>query len=65
MPTKISEKKLVVSILCFVAALVIFMKTPVITTPVRISEKGLLLCVVAVGLLVFAIRFFKQSVSKI
>jgi len=64
MPTKIAEKKLAVSLACLAAAIFIFSKTTIITTPVRVSEKGLGLLLVAVTLLAIAIRFFKRAIVK-
>jgi len=42
-----------------------FSSTPVITTPVYVSEKGMLLCIAAISLLALAIRFFKQAIAKV
>ena len=65
MPVKISEKKLVIGSVCVAVAVLFLIKAPLITTPVYVSEKGMLLCIAAISLLALAILFFKQAIEKV
>jgi hypothetical protein len=64
MPTKISEKKLVVGIISFVPGLIILLNTTLVSTPMQVSEMGILLSVFGVALIVLGIRFFKKAIIK-
>ena len=65
MPKKVSEKSLLFPIACFVIGIVILAKAQLITTPVRVSETGVLADIAAVGLLIFGVFLFRKSVVKI
>jgi uncharacterized membrane protein YiaA len=65
MPTKVSEKKLFVAIACLVIGVVLLMKVQVIEGAIRVSEKGLLLAVLSVCLLVFGAITIKRANVKV
>jgi tetrahydromethanopterin S-methyltransferase subunit E len=65
MSTKTSEKKLAVSLTCLAIGIILFLSTPVVTTPVLVSEKGILSAAVALTLVAFALFSFKDSVRKV
>jgi hypothetical protein len=65
MPTKISEKKLAVGIICVILGLAVLLNTTLISTPVKVSEMGILLCTLSMALIAFGIMFFKKASIKI
>ncbi len=65
MRKKISEKSLLFSIVCLFSGIVIFAKTQLMATPIRVSEIGVLVSVAAVGLLFYGICLFKKSFVRI
>ena len=65
MPIKISEKKLIAGTLFLVTGTVLLLKAPLITNPVLVSEKGILVCVAAFICLALAVWFFKQASVKV
>lgn len=65
MPVKIFEKHGLIGIgLLFTSAL-IFWNTNLFSAPVRVSEKGLLIDLLAVVLLYAAIRFISRSMHRL
>jgi drug/metabolite transporter (DMT)-like permease len=64
MPTKISEKKLAVGIICIILGVVVLLNTTLVSTPIKVSEIGILLCLLSVVLIASGIMFFRTSRTK-
>jgi hypothetical protein len=64
MPTKISEGKLLGTIILFICSIVLLINAKVYAAPTRVSEVGLLMLCSAMVLLFFAVRLWKQAVMK-
>lgn len=56
---------LLFSIVSFLIGNGIFTETQLVVTPVRVSELGILLSIVAIGFLLYSIYLFKKSIVKI
>jgi hypothetical protein len=65
MPTKISEKKLAISLACFAIGIILFLSTPLVTTRVVVAEKGILYIMVALTFVAFGLYSFKRSIRKV
>jgi hypothetical protein len=65
MPTKISEKKLFVSIILFAGALFLFFTAKLTNAPVQVSELGLLAMVAAIVLFIFGVRLLSRAIQKV
>jgi hypothetical protein len=61
MPTKLSEKKLLLSILLLIGAVVLFVNIKLFNAPVQISEKGILSIFLAGSLLTISIKLLKAA----
>jgi hypothetical protein len=64
MSIKISEKKLLLGIMCLAAGIILLIQTRIVVKPVLVSEKGLFFCAAALCFLVLAMRFFKRAAIK-
>lgn len=64
MPTKVSEKKVLGSVLLFAAGLWLFNTAKLTTAPVKLSEKGLFTAIAALTLLFLGIRAFSRAIQK-
>jgi hypothetical protein len=64
MPTKASEKKLLLSALLFISAAYFLVYTKVFNAPVQISEKGILFIFLAAFLLIASIKLLKRTFIK-
>lgn len=64
MPVKISEKQLFAGLGLLTISAVILWNTTVFGTPVNVSEKGLLIDLLAIVLLCHAIRFLSGSIRR-
>lgn len=64
MRVKISEKQLFAGIVLFLAGIFVLYSTRLVSAPVSLSEKGILLDGVAIAFLVFAIRLIGRSIHK-
>ena len=64
MLTKVSEKRLLIAIISFVAGTVLLLNVTLFASPVRVSEKGLLYFIIAFALFVFSLISFRRSVAK-
>jgi len=64
MPTKVSEKKLLVSLFLLAGALFLFFTARLTNAPVHVSEKGLVAMAGAIVLLIMSIRLFSRVVQK-
>jgi O-antigen ligase len=65
MPAKVSEKKLLGSILLFVSSFVFLLTVKLFADPVRFSERGLLFLLIAFVLLAIAVRQWKRAFVKV
>lgn len=65
MRMKLSEKKLIAGAFFFAIGAVLLVQAPFILTPVRISEKSILLCILALVCLALAVWFFKRAAVKV
>ncbi len=64
MPTKISEKKLAVGIICLIPAVVVLFNCTLVSTPIKVSETSILLGTLSVALIAFGIMFCRTSKIK-
>jgi hypothetical protein len=64
MPAKISEKQLFLGIVFLLAGLAILLSTKLVNSPVKISEKGLLLTAIAIALFFLSARFISRSCHR-
>jgi hypothetical protein len=64
MPTKVSERNLLISIAIFLIAITLFFSAKLFNAPVRISEKGIAFIVLGLAAVVFAIRFLKKAIVR-
>lgn len=64
MPTKVSERNLLISVALFAIAAALLFNAKLINAPVEISEKGIALIVSGITVTAFAIKFFKKAVVK-
>ena len=64
MPTKVSEKRLVIAIISFVSSMVLLANATLFDAPVRVSEKGLLYFIIAFALIFFSLSSFRRSIVK-
>ena len=65
MPAKVSEKRVLGSILLIAAGLWLFFTAKLTSVPVKISEKGLFTAIAALTLLLLGIRLFSRAVQKV
>jgi hypothetical protein len=65
MPTKVSEKNLLLSLTLFATAIVFLFSAQLFTAPVIISEKGILFILLGIIAVLFSIRFLKKSISRL
>ena len=65
MPAKVSEKKLIVGIVCFAMGILLFFNTALFTSPLLVSEKGMLYTAIALALVAVGIFSFKSSIHKV
>ena len=65
MPIRISERKLLLGIVLFAISLYTLFAVKLIATPVYVSEKGVLLTVAAVALLIAGVRVYKSAVREV
>jgi hypothetical protein len=65
MPAKVSERKLLVSIVLFVSSFVFLLNVKLFADPVRISEAGLVFLMMAFALLAIAVRLWKHAIVKV
>jgi uncharacterized membrane protein len=63
MKRKISEKTLLASIACFIIGNILLVNSTIITEPVLLSEKGILITIVACLLFVYGSKLFSHSVN--
>jgi hypothetical protein len=61
MPTKVSEKKLAIGVVFIALGLMVLLNTTLITTPIRVSEVGILFCVLSIVLVGTGIGFFRKA----
>lgn len=64
MATKLSEKKLLAGLILLAGAIYLVVTTTLTASPVRISEKGLLLLVSAAILFILSCKLFSRAVQK-
>ena len=64
MPVRISEKKLFLAFLLFAISLSILITVKLLVAPVSVSEKGLLMAVTAIALVVFGVKLIKNAIHK-
>ena len=64
MPTRFSEKYLILGLICFAAGVFLLLYTRVFALPVRISEKGILSGIASCMLFFFSKRLFKRAAIK-
>jgi hypothetical protein len=64
MPTKISEVKLVIGITSLILGVAILLNAKLVSTPIKVSETGILLFMLSVALIAFGIISFKTSKIK-
>lgn len=65
MRTKLSERKLALSIVSLLAGMVLLFKTTVIYAPVSVSEKGVVLTLVGLIAIAFGFYLVKKLSSKV
>jgi hypothetical protein len=65
MPTKVSERNLILSIALFTIAIILLVNAKLFNAPVEISEKGIAFIVIGITAAAFALRYFKKAVVKL
>lgn len=65
MPTKISEKRLLASILFVAGALILFFTARLTYAPVHVSEKGLVAVLAAIVMLILGMKLFHRAIQKV
>jgi hypothetical protein len=65
MRAKISEKKLLVGLACFVMGIILLLNTSLVPMPILVSEKSILYIAIAAALVAFGIFSFKRSIRKV
>jgi hypothetical protein len=61
----VSERKLGLAILSFASAIFLVTKASLFVSPVLVSEKNLLLLILAIGLIAGSVYFAFRSVQKV
>jgi hypothetical protein len=64
MPVKIAEKQLFPGLGLLITSAAVLSNTTVFSAPVTVSEKGLLIDLLAIGLFYYAIRFLSGSIHR-
>jgi hypothetical protein len=65
MPTKLSERNLILSVILFVIAIILLFNAKLFNVPVRISEKGIAFIVLGITAILFSFRFFKKVIIRL
>jgi uncharacterized membrane protein YiaA len=65
MPTKVSERNLILSIALSAIAIALLFSAKLFNAPVQISEKGIAFIVIGITAAAFAARYFKKAIVKI
>jgi uncharacterized membrane protein len=65
MPTKVSERKLLASIMLFASGCTLLLKAKLFAQPVYVSEKGLAFISVAIALIILAIILYRRALVKV
>jgi hypothetical protein len=65
MPTKVSERNLILSIALSTIAIALLFSAKLFYAPVKISEKGLVFIVLGMIAATFAVKFFKKVAARI
>ena len=65
MPKKLSEKNLILGLFCFATGVLILINTTVFASPIRVSEKGMLLSITSCVLIALSIRLLRRAVIKV
>ena len=61
---KVSEKKLMYSIISLITGIVFLLNVSLVNSPVRLSEKGMAVLLPAIVFIIFSIHFLKNSILK-
>jgi hypothetical protein len=64
MPTKVSEKNLLLSLTLFATAIALLFSAKLFNAPVIISEKGILFILLGIIAVLFSIKFLKKAISR-
>jgi hypothetical protein len=64
MPTKVSERNLILSVAIFVIAIALLFNAKLFNAPVKISEKGILFIVLGATLSLVSIKLFKKAILR-
>lgn len=65
MPTKVSERNLILSIVLFAIAIILLFSAQLFDAPVKISEKGIVFILLGIASAAFAVSYFKKAVEKV
>jgi hypothetical protein len=64
MPVKVSEKKLILSLLFLAGAIILILNANLYNKPVHISEKGIAFVSAGIMLLAISVRLLRRSFLK-
>jgi hypothetical protein len=65
MPTKLSERNLLIGIALFATACTLIFCAKLIKAPVQMSEKGIGFIVIGIIAALFAVKYLKKAIVKI
>ena len=65
MPTKVLENRFALSLLCILTGIIVVLNTSLITAPVRVSEKGIVMIILSFCLIALGLRLLKRSMIKV
>ena len=65
MPTKVSERNLLTSVVLFTIATTLLFSAKLFNAPVQISEKGIAFIVIGLTAAAFAVKYVKKAIVKI
>lgn len=64
MPTKVSERNLLLSTVLFVTAIALLFSAKLFKAPVEISEKGIAIVAMGIIAVLLSIKLFKKGISR-